>query len=299
MAFILIFVSSTCFAFDIEKVSLPSEVRQEMKLDDKDKEIQGKQWNRWASGRFVVCSLNDTQAKYLHENLDKVRAWTLTRWGLKDIPLTTECRLICVDDKAFFKKLFGLEKTKVEIRRKGAKPDLAVIFMLLDDKPAKTIPEPLTEACLVDYEDQNGVKFGWWAHRGMSLLNSSLPDIRQWLTELAGSVRNDSNIYMGRGLLTMTEDQYSKESADNKKKFDQCSIALCLLLRKEFGQEKFLRMLSSSGDPEEALRRIYGFENYAQFDASFKRYLLDLTADISGARKGRSTPDSYLQIKPK
>jgi hypothetical protein len=154
-------LSSLCFAEDISKVSLPSEVKQEMRVDDKDKEIQGKQWNRWTAGKFVVCSLNDTQAKYLHDNLDKVRAWTLTRWGLPDTPLASECRLICVDDKVFFKKLFNLEQTKVEIRRKNDKIDMAVIFMLLDDRPARTVPSPLTEICISEYEQQNNVKVGW------------------------------------------------------------------------------------------------------------------------------------------
>jgi len=303
LAFVLMvtLLSSLCFAEeDISKVSLPSEVKQEMRVDDKDKEIQGKQWNRWTSGKFVVCSLNDTQAKFLHENLDKVRAWTLTRWGLPDTPLASECRLICVDDKAFFKKLFNLEQTKVEIRRKTGKIEMSVIFMLLDDRPARTIPSPLTEICISEYEQQNNVKFGWWAHRGMCLLNGSLPDIRKNLSDLHTLVKADTALYMGKGLLTMTEEQYAQANAADKEKYDKCAVALCLLLRKEFGQDKFLKMIVEPGDPEAALKKIYGFDNYGQFDASFKRYMVDLTSDIVGARPKRPvTPDSYLQIKPK
>lgn len=296
---IFLLFTSPCLA-QIEKVSFPSEVRQETTITVADKDIQGKQWNRWTSGRFVVCSLNDAQAKFLHDNLDKIKEWELTRWGLADVPMSAECRLICVDDKQLYKKLFNIDQTKVEVRRDGnGRINLIVIFFLLDDKPARTVPGPLTEAVLAEYEQAQGAKFGWWAHRGMALLNGQISDIREHLADLHQYTSNDQKMYFGRGLLTMTEDQYNKETAENRRLFDNCAMTLCLLLRKEFGQDKLLQFLVAK-DPEAALRRIYGFESVDQFDASFKHYMIDLTSDVVGAHKDRPvTPDSYLQIRPK
>ena len=76
-------------------------------------------------------------------------------------------------------------------------------------------------------------------------------------------------------------------------------MTLCLFLRKEFGQDKFLEFMTSKGT-EADLARIYGFENYEKFDRTFMRYINDLTGDVAGANKERiQTPDAYLQIREK
>ena len=153
----------------ITKVKLPQEVRQEL-AKTPDDDIAGKQWNRWTSRSFVVCSIDDGQARFLNANLEKVKSWIYTRWGLSDIPFTAEARLICVNDREFFKKLFGLDRTKVEVRKdQSGKINLSVIFFLLDDKPSRTVPTPLTELCLDEFEQKYGFQVGWWASRDGSV----------------------------------------------------------------------------------------------------------------------------------
>ncbi len=55
---------------DIQKVSLPTEVKQEMKVSVTDPAIEGKVWNRWTSKNFVSriipiydCILMDAEFK--------------------------------------------------------------------------------------------------------------------------------------------------------------------------------------------------------------------------------------------
>ena len=67
------------------------------------------------------------------------------------------------------------------------------------------------------------------------------------------------------------------------------------MLRKEFGQVKFLSFIKKSDQNgvEESLKEVFGFNDFNDFDVSFKTYMRDLSKDIINGR----TPDSYLGIK--
>jgi hypothetical protein len=39
-------------------------------------------------------------------------------------------------------------------------------------------------------------------------------------------------------MFSMTQDEYNKQSAEAKRVFDHQAVALCLMLRKEFGERK-------------------------------------------------------------
>jgi hypothetical protein len=79
---------------------------------------------------------------------------------------------------------------------------------------------------------------------------------------------------------------------NEKALFDRNSALVCLMLRKEFGEQKFIQFLSSNQD-EDSIKMIYGFKNLMEFDGTLGRYLENLKKDIgSGA-----TPDSYLTVK--
>jgi len=262
-------------------------------------ELKDKQWNRWTSKNFVVCSIDDNQARYLNANLEKIKEWIFTRWGIDDFEFEAECRLLCVDDKNLYKKMFGIETSKVELKTENGKKFFAV-FLLLDDKPAKTIPIPITQVCMTQFEKRYDMKLGWWAYRGMGQLNSSIIDIRKQLAELNAIIKADKPMYFSDALFNTTEEQYAKLSVEQQQLFDRNAMALTLLLRKEFGQGKFLQFLKETGKgkkPEAAMQSIYGFANFNQFDATFKRYMTDLTADVIGVNPKRVTPDAYLQIK--
>ncbi len=245
-------------------------------------ELKNKQWNRWTTKNFVICSINDGQAQYLHSNLEKIKEWLLTRWGFENFDFKYECRLICVDDPVLYKKMFGIDKSKVEF-----KDNLVVIFLLLNDKPAKTVPLPLTEACLVQLEKSNNIKFPLWFHRSMALLNGSISDIRNDLTILKSDIDKDTPMFFGDDLLKMTEDKFIKLAPEQQALFDRNSLAFTLMVRKELGQAKLIDCLKTG--------QISDFTP-AQLDIVFKNYMVDLTNDIVGASK-KMTPDSYLQIK--
>ena len=81
---------------------------------------------------------------------------------------------------------------------------------------------------------------------------------------------------------------------ERKAIFDREAATLCLLLRKEFGQQKFIEFIKNNSS-QNALHQVYGFNGYSQFDESFKRYFYNLSQDIVNNR----TPDNYLKINGK
>ena len=262
-------------------------------------ELKNRRWNRWTTANFVVLSLNDGQAMYLHDNLEQIRSWLLTRWGLNDIKFGAECRIVCVDDVALFKQLFGLERSRVEVRRKNGRVEIVVAFLLLNDRPSRCIPTPLSEVCLSMFENEINQQFGWWLHRGMSLLNGSLADIRQHLLAMNSVLRRDEPIYFSQALCNIKEEEYNKLTADAQLMFDRSALLAVLMLRKEYGQDKFLFLLrdtSSGRNPETALRQLYGFASYDAFDRAFKQYAFRLTGSVAGDPSLPPTPNSYLQV---
>jgi hypothetical protein len=294
LTLVIALAGGVCCAEEIHKVSLPVEVKNEM-VEASTPEIQNLQWNRWTSENFTVCALNDAQAQYLHKHLELVKVWVFTRWGLYDVPFSGECRIICVDDAALFKKLFGLDKSLTEIRKTAdGKIKMSVIFMLTDNKPSVCVPMPLTEICLTEFEQRYSKAFGWWVFRGMTMLNGSIYQIKEQM------VAADANLpaYYAKGILEMSKQEWVALPADKQVLYDRRAMALCLMLRKEFGQDSFLQFLvrtANRGDPETALRETFNFKSYGEFDATFQRYILDLSSDI----RMNKTPNSYLQIREK
>jgi hypothetical protein len=119
----------------------------------------------------------------------------------------------------------------------------------------------------------------------MAILNGTLPQIRQEL----GSLKNIG--LPSQRLFSMTEGQWRSLPQDQKILFDQQAAATCLLLRKEFGQSKFLTFILTD-NKEKDLKEILGFSSGDNFDKVLTRYIVNLSKDINNDK----TPDSYLQI---
>jgi hypothetical protein len=282
---------------DIEKVSLPKEVAFELKSLEIPKEIEGKVWNRWTTDNFVVCSLDDKQAQYLHRHLEQVKGWVYSRWGLSNMQFSAECKIICVNDPILFEKMFHIKKTRAEVRRdESGRIAESIIFMLINDSPSRTVPIPLTEVCLAEFAQKYNDKFGWWAYRGMSLLNGSIDQIRARLFDLGPVIRENKPFYFSESLLGMTEKAYDNLDDRRQDLFDKSAMAFCLLVRKELGQNVFHRLLktTSQSGGEAGIKDVLKFDGYRHFDKTFKRYMIDLTGDLSENK----TPDHYLQIRP-
>lgn len=252
-------------------------------------------WNRYTTKSFVIMSIDDAQGKWISDNLEVIKIWCLERWGFPDFQFTKECRVFCVPNKVLLKKLFNLDESKAEIWRTNDKIEISVMWLVLDDKPARVIPTQLTKICFAEFEQKHNVNIPFFAKNGMSLLNGIIPDIRVHIVSLGNTVQKDQPIFISEKMFAMTEDEYVKQDPENKKIFDQQSVALCLLLRKEFGEAKlqgFLRM-SVRNSPKDVLQVVYGFNSYSQFDQSYLRFMKDLSREVNQQR----TPDSYLEIR--
>lgn len=243
-------------------------------------------WNRYTTSNFVVVSIEDAQGKWLSENLEQIKTWCLTRWGFNDLSFKKECRIFCVPNRSLFKKLFNLEQSKFEIR-----DELTVIWLVLDEKPTIAIPPLITSVCLYEFEVKNGVTLPLWFKKGSAQLNTSIPNIHKKLDQFSENVKKDTPIYGCDKLFTFTEEEYKTD----KILFDQESMILCLMLRKEFGEAKlqgYLRIVNNN-DPQDVLKFVYGFSDYSHFEKQFYVYMKDLSKDI----KDDKTPSSYLDIQ--
>ena len=294
---ILAFHVSHCLAqSEMTKVKNPTEISSEVySRSMMTNDIEGLQWNRWTSKNFVVCSINDAQAQYLYKHLELVKGWVFARWGLYDIDFEAECKFICVDDPVLFKKLFKLERTKVEIRQdKDGKIKETVIFILLDNIPSRCIPMPLTEVCMAEFAQKYNTKFSTWCVRGMSMLNCTIPQIKKFLSNLKTTIDADELLYFSESLLNMKRDQYLKMPLEKRQLFDNCAMAFCLMIRKEFGQEAYLNLMKQASEesPLDAIKIVLRFNDYKQLDKAFNKFMIDLTSDIANDK----TPDRYLQI---
>lgn len=255
-----------------------------------DPEIKNLEWNRYTAGNFTILSIDDAQGRWLKDNIEQIKNWSMSRWGFPDVRFSKECRIFCAPSKSVMKKLFGIEQSKMEIRKKDGRYEMTALWLLLDDKPSRTVPPSLTMACLSDFESTHNVNIGWWFKRGASQLNGSLSDIRGQMAALS------SPVFTSGKMFSMTEEEYLKESPENRAIYDRQAAALCLLLRQEFGEAKlqgFLRISSRNG-AEDVLRMIYGFQGFEHFDRSYSRFMRDINREVLGNK----TPDSYLEIKP-
>lgn len=257
-----------------------------------DPELKDLQWNRYTTTNFTILSIDDGQGRWLAANMESIKMWCVTRWGFPDFKFTTECKVVCVPNRKLMKKLFNLTESKYEVRRKDGRVEASAMWLILDDKPAMTIPVPLSHICFAEFQARHQVKMGCFAHHGMSLLNGTIPEIRARIGTLA--TRMDST--SAEKMLSITEEDYVALTPAARGFFDSQAMVLCLLLRKEFGEAKmqgFLRM-SSRNSPQAVLQKVYRFRDFRQFDESYSRYTGDLTREVLASR----TPDSYLNIRP-
>lgn len=270
-----------------------------------DPDLQDKTWNRWETPNFVILSLDANQGAYLYGNIEKIKTWIFGRWGLPDItfpkrvyksgqPSEPGCMLVCVPNKEYLDKLFRLKGSQSEVQTDNqGKITRSVAWISLDDTPPEVIPSAITTICLKEFEQQTNAQFSPWVYRGMSHLNATIPQIKQTLSPLANSVQQNQNMYFSKSIFEMSGDAWSKLDQSQQRLFDAEATAMCLLLRKEFGQVNFLTFLRG-GVSEQSLKASFGFNGYNQLDATFKRYMYNLSNDINTNR----TPDHYLQVNP-
>ncbi len=187
------------------------------------------------------------------------------------------------------KKLFNLDQFKLEFRK-----ELTVMWIVMDDDPAVVFPKNITQVAFTVFEIKNNIKIGWWFKKGSAALNATLPEIKTLLVDLNSLLKKDEPIFVSEKIFAMTEAEYLLQSNDDRKRFDMQSMALCLMLRKEFGEVKlqgFLR-LSNSNQTKDLLKLIYGFNDFNHFDKQYLSFMHDLSSEVVV----NHVPNSYLEI---
>jgi hypothetical protein len=242
-------------------------------------------WNRWKTPNFTIVSLDQQQGDYLYRNLENIRKWILNRWGLEDAPFPVECRVVCVPTKTLMKRLFFLDRSHYEVKK-----EMIVIWLLMEGKPTEAIPVAITPVCLKEYEISAKVKLPFWMHRGAAVLNGSFSQVRSEIGLLQPHIKGDSRMYFTKSLLTMTEEQWVEQGEERRVIYDSEAAVFCLLVRKEFGQNKFMELVKSQYP--DGIVKVLGLQGYDELDATFKRYMDVLSSDVIS----RKAPDSYLQI---
>lgn len=118
----------------------------------------------WQTKNFVIQSSDAKVGTYLEKNIEKIKTWILTRWGLEDFDFPAK-RVVSLDA----------------------------------GKPAETVPALLTPICLEEY----GKKFTpmpFWAIRGMTVLNGTYPQIKGKIKLLQSSFAEDKPIYTSKSI---------------------------------------------------------------------------------------------------
>jgi hypothetical protein len=253
--------------------------------------IDGLTWHKWANNEYVVLSLNKSQGEFVISNVGKVKKWALHRWGFPDVALSCECRLLCVYDQNLMNKLFSLDHSKIEWKEKE---QLFVGWLLLNDSPAITLPEPITELSLLELSRQIGHPLDYWAMRGIIKLNNVSSVVKADLLALNDCIINVKKVYFVPTLFEMNFQKWNALNDSDKRLYDLECMVLCLMLRKEYGQTKFKQCIFSQSDIKDRLKTIYSFQSIEEFNSAYIIYMRKLCDDIARGQ----TPDSYLEILP-
>lgn len=262
-----------------------------------DASIENLKWNRYTTKNFTILSIDEKQGKWLEENIESIKKWCLSRWGFENIDFPKECRVFVVPNKDMLKNLFNINESKVEIRKKNNELELSILWLSLDSDPANIIPTFITHVCLQNFQEKYKVKFDLWFERGMAELNNTINERKSDLKEIAKNFIEDNPMFTTEKLFNLSSDDFYKLSESKQQLFDNQSLALVLLLRKEFGETKlhnFIKNVPENGY-QTMLNKIYGFKNYDHFDKSYFTYLKDISNEIIKNK----VPNSYLEVTPK
>ncbi len=253
-------------------------------------DLKDMKFKHGVSGQFEVMALDDATGLQIERNIEKIKKTLLTRWGLPDVAITAPVRMAVVRDKDIFKKLFRIDETRAEAFRSHNGQIIHVIYLLMDDDPIDAIAPPVTEILLAEFAKKYKSNVGWWAKKGMSRLNATPDDIRENISKLNNPV-DGNKVFGSESLFTLTLDQWYKLNNEQRELYDNQCLALCLMLRKEFGQKNLHKFLQTS--PQDGMKSVYRFYGFDEFDRSYKRYLQDIVREV-GKNK---TPTHYLTIK--
>lgn len=261
--FILIFATST---FAQEKVPYPEQDPKLTTSQELPEDLKNLVWNKWSTKNFIILSIDKSQGEYLKNNLEKIKTNLLNSWGIKDVQFKTPCKIVCVPDEKLLKRIFRLEKPKIEM-----KDDSCAIWFYLKNKSELPIYE-LMQICLFQLENNTNTKLPLFCKFGMSVLSEDLDFIRNKLANCSNNISMEE-------FLSKKEEYFEKHLAE--------SCLICLMLRKEFGQDNFLNFLHKGSFVE------FGINDSKKLDEIINRYRENIINDLNNNK----IPDDYLIIR--
>lgn len=258
--YFLFFVLLSSFACAQEAVPFPNQTKASAPEIPED--LRGLVWNKWNTKNFIIISIDKDQGLYLKNNIEKTKTWLITRWGLDDFDFTGDCKIVCVSNKELLKRIFKLENSKFEIRKnKDGKIQLSAIWFSLEDKNMPTAE--IMKICLAEYGLANEIPD--FCNQGMCFLSRDFEFIK-------------NNILQNKD--SILDIEFSKSMTDVQ------AGVVCLLMRKEYGQENFIEYLKKKN------LSCYGFDNEEKFQNTLSRYCVNLLEDL----KNNKTPKDYIKI---
>lgn len=261
-----------CFAEKVEKAILiePETVSEKEKFT----------WNKWETENFIILSIDKDHGLSLKSSIESIKDAHAERWGINKSNLSAKCKLICVRDPEMLERFFGVESPRAETR-KDIYGKTSVSAIWIDFDRIQQLPSLVAMICSSDGSagDNN-----LYVQRGISLL--SLP------AKMIKSELSQSSMVDFSEVLSFSSEKWFSLSPQERSALDRKAALICLMLRKEFGQEKFLNFLSSSQD-QDAIIKIYGFRDLSEFNSTLNRYSQNISNDIIEGK----TPDSYVTVK--
>jgi hypothetical protein len=234
-------------------------------------------WNKWDTKNFIVLSIDKSQGLFLKRYVEDVKISFQERWGLKKYDFSTQCKILCVPDNKFLFKFFNIEQSHAEVKKNSEGLFSSAIWVSYEE--IDKIDYLISSVCLDVYSSKFFVKRGI-----IKLENKSIESLKNSLSNF-----NEINI---NEVLETDENKWLSLSSDQKEKFDNAAAVLCLLLRREFGIDKFSLFVNSKQEADDIVS-IYGFSDLESFSKTLNRYAKNLSEDIKSGR----TPNKYLILK--
>ena len=236
---------------------------------------------------FEVISLDDKQGESVARQIESIKQWSLERWDLegdKDrVCFSHRCVIVIVPNESVLNKLFHIDRSFAEDRDNGG----VAWVCYTEIEHTRVLSVLLTEIFLKEFETQHKMKIAYWAKRGIAVLNGNPKQIKKFLQPMYQHISSDRGMFFTESLFGLEKDTVMRSTPENISLFDKEAALLCLLLRKEFGNVRFLSMVGGSG-----LKKSTGYNSYSEFDSAFKRYVFYATEDIVRNKM----PDFYLNI---
>jgi len=250
-------------------------------------DLKNLQWNRYTTDNFTILSISDKQGRWFYNNIGQIKNWCLSRWGVSNYSLKQECRIMIVPNKELLKKFFNLDENHVEFREKDGKLDIVAVWLCLEENKKEQIvddiPRIISSICIRDMISNNKIADKKFIEVGISLLNQSTNKIKS----IIGNTENfDINF------LKTTNEEYNKLSDKLKEDYNNKSLIFCLMLKKEFGEFNFLKLMFLKENNINSIEKIYSF-NFSDLDSSANRFF----KDIKEAVKNEKIDNRYLKVE--